>query len=85
AIQQLVTSQRRYLVGQVFLMLWIGFVIVAFLSMFVTWLALSFFYGEVVAVVPILVQFLLTVALFPLPAWCLIRLQRAFLSQEAPT
>lgn len=80
-VHQLAYAHRRYFVNQIFFMLWVGFALLAFLSMAAMWAVMSLYHGQVVALTPVLVQFALTVALFPLPAWILIRLQRAFLSQ----
>lgn len=80
-VHQLAYAHRRYFVNQIFFMLWVGFALLAFLSMAVMWLAMSFYHDEPMAVMPILIQLALTIALFPIPAWGLIRLQRAFLSQ----
>lgn len=82
-VYQLAFAHRRYFVGQVFLMLWFGFSLLAFLAMFAMWAALSVFHGQMMTLVPVFVQYGLTVALFPLPAWGLIKLQRAFLSHGA--
>lgn len=80
-IYQLAYANRRYFAGQVFYVIWFGFAVLAILSAFATWSALSLYYGAALTVLPVVVQCGITVALFPLPAWVLIRLQRAFLSQ----
>lgn len=78
---QLAYAHRRYFVGQLFPMLWSGFAFVCFLAMVVYWIVRSLLVGQAVTILPVLLQFLLTSAIFPLPAWILIKLQRAFLSQ----
>ena len=80
-IYQLAYANRRYFVGQVFYMIWFGFALLAVLASAVSWGALSLYYGEGLTLLPVVVQCAITVALFPLPAWALIKLQRAFLSQ----
>lgn len=81
-IYQLTFSQRRFFVNQVFAMLWSGYALVLLLSLVVGWIVQSFVAGALVPGMPILIQFCLSVALFPLPAWVLIRLQNAFLTGE---
>ncbi|MFA6280788.1 MAG: hypothetical protein WC612_08420 [Bdellovibrionales bacterium] len=81
-LYQLVFSQRRLFVGQTFPIVWTGFALVALMASLVQWFVLSLFEGQGLSVQPVFLQFLLTVFLFPLPAWLLIHLQRAFLTQE---
>ncbi|MDD5585493.1 MAG: rod shape-determining protein MreD [Alphaproteobacteria bacterium] len=81
AVHQLVLRQRRFFVGQTFFMLWAGFALIMLIVMVVEWLILSAFDGRWMAFLPVLLQGLLTIAIFPLPAWLLIRLQRAVLRQ----
>ncbi len=80
-IYQLSFMQRRFFVGQIFYMLWAGFVLAALLSMSFEWIFLSVMNGKLVTFSPVLMQFLLTAAIFPLPAWILIKIQRLLLSQ----
>jgi len=80
-VHQLLHAQRRFFVGQTFYVLWFGFGLIALLSSFVNWTLLSLIDGRAVTVVPVVMQYLLTVAIFPLAAWVLIRVQRAFLMQ----
>ncbi|HAX90817.1 MAG TPA: rod shape-determining protein MreD [Rhodospirillaceae bacterium] len=80
-LYQLIFTQRRIFVGQMFLVIWTGFALTALLTVAVQWVALSLYRDQMLSLQPVLLQYLLTVALFPLPAWVLMRLQRAFLSQ----
>ena len=82
-VYQLAFSNRRYIVGQIFYMLWAGFAVLALLAVVVMWAYVSLYNGQVMAISPVFVQYVLTVVIFPFPAWILIRLQRAFLSQDA--
>jgi len=81
-VHQLSFSQRRFLAGQIFYMLWAGFAIIAFLAALANWSVLSLKADHVLSVMPVFLQYIMTVALFPLPAWVLIRLQRNFLTQR---
>lgn len=78
---QLAFSHRRFFVGQTFFMLWFGFALIALLSVIVNWGVLSLVNGAFVASFPVFMQFILSVAAFPLPVWVLIRIHRGFLSQ----
>ncbi len=80
-LRQLSFSQRRFFVGQTFFMLWSGFALVAFLFALVNWCVLSLLAERALTIFPVFVQLLLLVAVFPLFAWVLIRLQRNLLSQ----
>lgn len=80
-VYQLAFSHRRFFVGQIFYMLWAGFAFAAFLGSLFSWVVLSLVNAEFVALMPVFMQLLFTVVIFPLPAWILIRLQRAALSQ----
>ena len=76
-------SQRRFLAGKSFLVLWSGFMVVAGLAMVLEWLAFSAFFATLMPAAPILFRTLLTSALFPPLAWCLIQVHRGFLRQPA--
>ncbi|NTU77258.1 MAG: rod shape-determining protein MreD [Alphaproteobacteria bacterium] len=76
AMRQLVLSQRRFFVGQDFYMLWSGFALVMIISMVCHWIVLSLYFSSLMAFFPVLIQSMLTIVLFPLPVWVLIRLQR---------
>lgn len=81
-VYQLARSQRRFFAGQVFFMLWTGFAITACLAVFSTWAILSIYDGQLVPLLPVAAQYALTVAIYPLVAWFLIRIQRSFLTVE---
>jgi rod shape-determining protein MreD len=80
ATYQIVLSQRRYFSGQVFPMLWFGFALVMLLNFLAAWVLFWIVTGVRVAFLPPLFQAAFSIIVFPLPAWALIRLQRAFLS-----
>jgi rod shape-determining protein MreD len=81
AVHQLVLRQRRFFVGQTFFMLWAGFALIMLIVMTSEWLLLSLYKGHWMTFMPVFLQGLLTAAVFPLPAWLLIRLQRAVFRQ----
>lgn len=76
----LLITQRRFFLGRSFLMLWIGFGLVATGAAVVQWAVFALMTASLLDARPVLVQALLGVALFPLVAWLLQRLHRAYLS-----
>lgn len=80
-IYQIAFAQRRYFAKQSFLVLWSSFAGAAFLCSLVGWVVTSFYEAALLPTMPIFLQYLMTLLLFPLPAWILIRVQRSFLSQ----
>jgi hypothetical protein len=81
-VYQLSFSQRRFFAGQIFYMLWFGFLIAAGINLVMAWIILSFYNHAPVPLSSVLTQFAFTVIIFPFPAWLLIRLQRLILSNE---
>lgn len=79
-IYQLSYSQRRFFVGQLFLMLWSGFCLVAVIAAVGQWLFLSLTGDRVLSFAPVFFQTLITMVLFPVPAWIFNKLQKAFLT-----
>lgn len=75
-----VLTQRRFFLGNSFLLLWWGFGMVAFAAAAVQWIVYSLSFVTVLTVRPVLFQAMLAIAIFPLPAWLLMRIHRAFLS-----
>ena len=84
ALHQLALSQRRFFVRQSFVMLWAGFALIAVMATMGNWLILSLYNKQMMTFLPVFLQAVLTIALFPLPAWVLIQLQRVLLSQNEP-
>lgn len=79
---QLVFRNRRFFVGHSFLMMWSGFMLTAMGVILLQWLLLSVFHWQLVPIVPVLMQMLFASALFPLPCWLLIALQRLMLNSD---
>ena len=76
----LLITQRRFFLGRSFIMLWIGFALVAALSAAVQWLVFALMTASLLDATPAIIQALLGVALFPLVAYLLQRMHRAYLS-----
>lgn len=65
AVQALTSGQRKFLMGQSFLVIWAGFAVVAFCAGFVQWALFSLFETSWVTPYPILIGTLLSAVLFP--------------------
>lgn len=76
AIHYLVYTQRRFFIGHPFFMLWFGFAITMLLVGFSQWLLLMLFEMRWFDPVPVLLQSLLTIGVFPFLTSLLIVLQR---------
>lgn len=72
---QIILRQRRYLATQNFMVLWLWFTGAAFTALFIEWLVVSILQLHLVMPLPLLMQGALTAAIFPVPAWIIIRLQ----------
>jgi rod shape-determining protein MreD len=81
AVFGVVSSQRRFFLGKSFLVMWWGFMLIAAGVTVAMWLLLSALSGTLIAPGPVVVHFLLTLALFPCFTWLFIRVQQAFLQQ----
>jgi rod shape-determining protein MreD len=79
--QQLILRQRRFFAGQAFTTLWAGFTVTALAVILLQWFLLCFLRWHAVPFIPVIVQFVLSVAIFPLPCWLFIRLQRVAFTQ----
>jgi len=75
----IVRSQRRFLIGKSFLVLWWAFLLITPAAVAAQWAATSLLARAMVDPLPGAFQVLLTVAAFPLLTWLLVRAQRAFL------
>lgn len=69
--QWLTRTQRRFLMGQSFLVLWMCFFLVAFMAYFFQWLVFSLFEMALMAFKPPLVSAVLTGLFFPIVVWAL--------------
>ena len=71
-----VRSQHRLIAGKSFETFWAAFAFTAFLVALATWAAQSFAHQRLLTPWPAALQFLFTIALFPVCAWLLSRAQR---------
>lgn len=79
---QIIFRQRRFFVGHSFLMMWSGFILTVSGVLLLQWLLLAIVNWHLLPVIPVIMQLLFAVALFPLPCWLLIVLQRLTLNAE---
>ena len=70
-----VFSRRRYFVGKSFHIVWAEYALVVVVAVVTEWLLASLYLWTVSAIVPHLVQVLLTVVMFPPVYWLLARCQ----------
>lgn len=80
-VYQLVVSLRRLLAGFAFQAMWIGFAITSVAYAFVIWILMLAFGTGSASLLPILVQSVISIALFPLPSYLLLLLHRFILGQ----
>lgn len=79
AVHWLVTGHRRFIIGKSFGVVWLGFVIVAFLASILYWILASVFYLSWYTFQPVLFQLMITIAIYPLLAWFFGRIHRDLL------
>ena len=65
-VQALTSNQRKFLLGQSFLVIWAGFALVAFGAGVVQWMLFSLFNLALVSAKPMLISVILSAFLFPL-------------------
>ena len=78
-VQGILISQRRFLLGKSFLVVWWGFMIVAPTAAILSWTVGTMFFGALLAPVPIVVQVVMTVLLYPALTWLFDRAHQAML------
>lgn len=77
---EIILRQRRFFAGHSFFMLWSGFAIAATVLMICEWILIALVRWQVAPFLPVLMQTVLAIVIFPLPCWIMIRLQRATLT-----
>ncbi|MBM3559280.1 MAG: rod shape-determining protein MreD [Alphaproteobacteria bacterium] len=75
-------DQRRFIAGRPFWLFWGGFVLVATAATAGTWLLASLLRGAILAPTATLVTTLLTIAIFPLATFLLLRVQRGLVGAD---
>ncbi len=75
-VQYFSLSQRQFLVGQSFVLGWIGFASIVIGAAFLAWIAACVYFDVLLSPMPVLVQSALTVLVYPAIALILISLSR---------
>ena len=78
----LVLSQRRFLAGKSFAVVWLGFSLVASGAAVLSWILVSAYNVVLVDPRPVFFQYLMTLGTFPLLGWFLLRWQNAILGHK---
>lgn len=79
AVHMLVAPQRRFFQGKGFTVVWWAFAIVAFLATLLGWLLMMVLNTAWLPPLPVLLEFLFTIAVFPFLTWVFARTQHAVL------
>lgn len=75
----LVLSQREHLLMRPFTVVWVGFLAVAAAAAALQWVVVSLFYGMLLDIRAFLFQGVVTVAVYPVVSYLLVRVQRTLL------
>ena len=80
-VHMAVMSQQVFFMGKSFLIVWLGFSMVAAGATVLTWLLTALFFSAFSTPEAALVQYLVTVGVFPVLAWLQVRWQQSVLAQ----
>jgi len=83
-VQWLTSNQRKFFLGQSFLVIWAGFALVALAAGIVQWVLFSLFDMTLVPARSMLISALLSSFLFPLVVWPLSRVYKALVDHPSP-
>jgi rod shape-determining protein MreD len=75
-VRSLLLTGQRFLLAQPFLVIWACFVLVVVAVGTVRWLLASLWWGRLFALEPVLLEAVLTVAIYPIVGWMLARLHQ---------
>lgn len=68
-IHAVAVSQRRIFIGKAFVLTWFGYFLIAFIIAMLSWIVACFYSLAILPLTPILVQYALSLLVFPLFAW----------------
>lgn len=78
-VQGTAASQRKFFLGKSFAVAWWAFGLLTAGAIGLAWVLISFIKGRPLDVSPVVFEYLVTLALFPLLTWTLAKTQMAFL------
>jgi rod shape-determining protein MreD len=73
-VRNLLVTQQRFFLARSFPVVWACFILLAPAALLFRWLLVSLWWGTLFPLAPVLVELLLTLALYPLASWLLGRL-----------
>jgi len=74
-VRRIVLTQRRYMLGKPFYVLWSGFLLAAGVAAAIVWLVASLYNFHVAEILPATIRAVMSIVLFPAVAWLLARCQ----------
>lgn len=80
-VHGMASSQRRFFLGNTFLVAWWGFALIAAGAIFIDWALLAILFDKTVPGRQALLQYLMTVAAYPPLVWVLARIQAGVLRE----
>lgn len=80
-VHMVVMSQQVFFQGKSFLIIWLGFSMVAAGAVALMWALNALVFAAITSVEAAFIQYVVTVGVFPLLAWMLVRWQRTVLAQ----
>ena len=80
-VRVIVVAQRRFFIGNSFVVMWWGFMLVAVGALALAWGITSLLNMTLISASGVIFQAFLTLSLFPCFAWFFFRVQQAFLRQ----
>lgn len=81
AVYGIVVWQHRFLAGKSFGIVWLGYALVSAGAVAAGWVLAMVFYGASLPAEVMAAQYLVSLGLYPMLAWILLRWQRSFLVQ----
>lgn len=78
-VQGTAASQRKFFLGKSFAVTWWAFGLLTGGAIGLAWVLISLIKGRALDIMPVVFEYLMTLALFPLLTWALARTQLAFL------
>ena len=75
-------TQAKFFYGKSFLVVWWGFFVVSFGVSVLEWIIHSIFAGSIIIAKPVIYEFIMNVAAYPLFGWLFVQVHRSLPSKE---